>query len=265
MLQTGIVLSGGGIKGMAHLGLIKALQEAEVSFDCIAGASAGALTGALIAAGYSPEESLEFFKSTPLFSIYYYSTSKPGLLDTEKFRPVFEKFFPQDAFKTLHYPLFVTTTNLETGSWEIHQTGKLIDNLLASASLPPVFAPMLIDGAMHADGGIMNNFPVEPLEERCAFIIGSYVHPIAKIKSTELKSSLQVAMRAMDLARFAIVQPKLERCHFLFAPPGIEAIGMLDRKAIDKAFDIGYDHARKEMPKFLKLLEKKRSRILKVE
>ena len=164
MLKTGIVLSGGGIKGMAHLGLIKALQEAGIRFDCIAGSSAGALTGALIAAGYSPEESLEFFKSTPIFSIYYYSTSKPGILDSEKFRPVFEKYFPQDAFDVLQRPLHVTTTNLETGAWEVHHSGELINVLLASASLPPVFAPMLIDGALHADGGIMNNFPVEPLE-----------------------------------------------------------------------------------------------------
>ena len=141
MLNTGLVLSGGGIKGMAHLGLVKALREHEVNFDCIAGSSAGALTGALIAAGHSPEESLEFFKSTPLFSIYYYSTSKPGLLDSEKFRPIFEKHFPGDAFEVLQKPLFVTTTNLEKGDWEVHNSGELINVLLASASLPPVFHP----------------------------------------------------------------------------------------------------------------------------
>ena len=257
MLKTGIVLSGGGIKGMAHLGLIKALQETGIKFDCIAGSSAGALTGALIAAGYSPEESLEFFKSTPIFSIYYYSTSKPGILDSEKFRPVFEKYFSEDAFEALQRPLHVTTTNLETGAWEVHHTGPLINVLLASASLPPVFAPMLIDGALHADGGIMNNFPVEPLEASCKVILGSYVHPISPITSSDIKTSVQVAMRSMDLARFAIVQPKLKRCHFLFAPPGIEAIGMLDRKVIDKAFSIGYEHAMAEMPRLIKFLEKK--------
>lgn len=256
MLNTGLVLSGGGIKGMAHLGLIKALREHDVKFDCIAGSSAGALTGALIAAGHSPEESLEFFKATPLFSIYYYSTSKPGLLDSEKFRPIFEKYFPDDAFEILNEPLFVTTTNLEIGNWEVHNSGPLINVLLASASLPPVFSPMLIDGAMHADGGIMNNFPLEPLQEHCNFLIGSYVHPISPIKGSDVKSSMQVAMRAMDLSRFAIVQPKLASCHFLFAPPGIEAIGMLDRKAIDKSFNLGYENACNEMPKLQKLLKK---------
>lgn len=256
MLNTGIVLSGGGIKGMAHLGLIKALQEHEINFNCIAGSSAGALTGALIAAGYSPEESLEFFKSVPIFSIYYYSTSKPGILDSEKFRPVFEKYFPDDAFEMLQSPLVVTTTNLEIGTWHFHHSGPLINVLLASASLPPVFSPMLIDGVMHADGGIMNNFPLEPLQENCNFIIGSYVHPVSVIKGSDVKSSVGVAMRALDLSRFAIVQPKLERCQFLFAPPAVEAIGMLDRRAIDKAFNIGYEYACAEMPKLQRLLHK---------
>jgi NTE family protein len=257
MYGTGVVLSGGGIKGMAHLGMIKALQEHQVAFDCIAGSSAGALTGALIAAGYSPEESMEFFKSAPIFSIYYYSRSKPGLLDSEKFRPLFEQYFPGDAFEALHQPLFVTTTNLETGTWQVHSSGPLINVLLASASLPPVFSPMLIDGAMHADGGIMNNFPLEPLKKTCAFVIGSYVHPISHIKGTEVKSSLQVAMRALELSRYAIVQTKLERCHFLFAPPGVETIGMLDRKAIDKAFKIGYEYACVQLPRLLQRMERR--------
>ena len=102
----------------------------------------------------------------------------------------------------------------------------------------------------------MNNFPLEPLQERCDFLIGSYVHPISPIKGTDVKSSMQVAMRAMDLSRFAIVQPKLASCDFLFAPPGIEAIGMLDRKAIDKSFNLGYENACKEMPKLQQLLKK---------
>ena len=86
----GLVLSGGGVRGMAHIGAIKALEKHGIFPTCIAGASAGAIVGAFYAAGYACEEILAFFHSTSLFSINKYAYRKPGLLDTDKFFKIFK-------------------------------------------------------------------------------------------------------------------------------------------------------------------------------
>ena len=91
--QLGIALTGGGARGVAHLGLLKALEEEGIKPDVISGASAGALVGALYAGGFSLAESLDFFKTTPVFSFNYFSFYKPGFLEIIKYRKFFEKYF----------------------------------------------------------------------------------------------------------------------------------------------------------------------------
>ncbi|MFQ5528099.1 MAG: patatin-like phospholipase family protein [Thermoanaerobaculia bacterium] len=82
--RLGIVLSGGGTRGIAHIGLLKALDEHRLSPECIAGTSSGAIVGALYAAGCSPEEMLEFFKVKSPFKLSKFALGKAGFLDTDK-------------------------------------------------------------------------------------------------------------------------------------------------------------------------------------
>ncbi|WP_321978467.1 patatin-like phospholipase family protein, partial [Aureibaculum sp. 2210JD6-5] len=81
----GLVLSGGGVKGMAHIGVIKALKEHGINAEIISGVSAGALVGALYANGLDESDMLHFFRQTPLFKYNFLSINKPGLFDTEKY------------------------------------------------------------------------------------------------------------------------------------------------------------------------------------
>ena len=103
IMTTGLVLSGGGIRGVAHIGAIKALEEYGIYPTHIAGTSAGAIVGALYAAGCNWEEMLDFFKSTEIFSLTNYAMGKPGFLDTEKFHDQLKAYIsPQDH--TLYQP-----------------------------------------------------------------------------------------------------------------------------------------------------------------
>lgn len=250
--SVGLVLSGGGVRGMAHIGLIKALNEAEVTCSQVSGSSVGALVGALYAGGYSPEEMLEFFKQTPLFKYNFFTLNKPGLFDTEKYYPVLRKYLPRDSFKALTKKLYVTVTNLYTGDEEVFSEGALILPLLASAALPPVFSPVRIGESLYADGGIMNNFPVEPIRSKSAFIIGSNVSVVTPLTGKAISSSMQLAQRTTSLMVYAINRKKLAECDFLFQPEGLDNIGVFDKKGMEKAFEMGYNHA-------LALLEKGRS------
>jgi NTE family protein len=241
----GLVLSGGGVKGVAHVGVLKALLERDIFPDIVSGASAGAVIGALYANGIQPIDMLSFFKDTPLLKYNLLSINKPGLFDTNKYLTFFQKYFPINAFEALEKQLYVVTTNLEKGEPEFFNKGELLNVVLASAALPPVFSPVTINGTLYADGGIMNNFPIEPLIETSQFIIGSYTTSLRRVGKGELKNSLQLSQRANLLMLHSNVKDKLSIPDLLFIPKKLDTIGVLDKKGIEKAYIIGYDHASK--------------------
>lgn len=248
---VGLVLSGGGVKGMAHIGTIKALNQRDIYPDAISGVSAGAIVGALYANGTSPLNMLDFFKETPLFKYNFFTINKAGLFDTEKYYLFFSKYFEKDTFDALEKELFVTATDLQSGVPKVFGSGELIRPLLASAALPPVFNPVTIDGRLYADGGIMDNFPLEPLTDKTDYIIGCYTSGMREIGKAVLKNPLQLANRTNRLMLHANSREKLCATDILFRPKGLEYIKVLDKKGIDKAFLIGYDHASRHLDRLI--------------
>ncbi len=245
--HLGIVLSGGGVRGVAHIGLLKALEENGISPEVVSGASAGALVGALYAAGHSWEDMLQFFKKVPLFKFSFYSAIKPGLLDIDNYRIFFDDYFSQNDFSELKKKLFVATTDIAQAKSVIFSKGPLIDVLLASAALPPLFTPVDINGRYHGDGGIMNNFPMEPLTGQCKYIIGSHVNPVKMMSNKQFKNTIRVFLRAVDLRFYAEAFTKIKHCTYFFEPEELYDYNMLDTGHIDDVFAIGYEKAREEM------------------
>jgi len=241
--NTGLVLSGGGVRGMAHIGVLKAMQEYGLDAHWVSGTSVGALVGALYTRGTGVDEMLAFFKETPLFRYNFFSFNKPGLLDTDRYIKIFESFWPENSFESLKKPLYVVATDLLEGREVVFHAGELIRPLLASAALPPIFSPVKIDDRLYADGGIMNNFPLEPLAKKVDFVIGSNVSVVKTLTRRELRSSYQLTNRTTALMIYAINREKINRCNLVFEAMELEKIGVLDKKGIEKAFTIGYDHA----------------------
>lgn len=243
----GIILSGGGIRGMAHIGMLEVLHSYGIRPAYISGTSVGAIIGALYANGHSAEEMLDFFRKTPLFRYNFLSIKKPGFLDTERYVEIFSTYFPRDSFDALQYKLYVTTTNLQRGTMEVFHEGMLIRPLLASAALPPVFSPIEINKCLYADGGIMNNFPSEPIADQCEFLIGSNVSVVKEVGKEAIRTSLQLANRTTALMIYAINNKKIARCNLLFEPQELEQIGVLDKKSLEKAYQIGYNYANRTL------------------
>lgn len=249
--SIGLVLSGGGIRGMAHIGLIKALQENGLEANFVAGSSVGALVGALYANGNSIDDMLQFFGDTPLFQYNFFAINKPGFIDTERYFNIFKGYFPQNSFESLEKQLYVAATNLLKGEEKMFSSGELIKPLLASAALPPVFSPVKINEILYADGGVMNNFPKEYVEEKSDFVIGSNVSIAGEVRKKDLRNSLQLAGRVTGLMIYAASHRKLKECDLSIEPRELEKIGVLDKKGIQKAFTIGYDHASKAIDRAL--------------
>ena len=249
--SIGLVLSGGGVRGMAHIGLIRAMNEYGISAEIVSGSSVGALVGALYANGNTVTEMLSFFKETPLFKYNFLTIVKPGFIDTDRYFDVFRVYFPEDSFEALQRKLHVVATNLQDGELSYFSEGELIGPLLASAALPPVFSPVELNGKFYADGGIMNNFPLEPIADKVDFVLGSNVSVIAPLERNALKNSLQITGRVTGLMIYAINRSKLQACDLLLEFKELENIGVLDRKGIEKAYLIGYDRSRSALDALL--------------
>lgn len=239
----GIVLSGGGIKGVAHAGILKALSQHDIYPDVISGVSAGAIVGALYANGIAPAEMLSIFKETPLLKYNFLTINKPGLFDTEKYITFFEEYFPKNSFEALEKKLFVVATDLQNGTSRFFSSGSLLKPVLASAALPPVFNPVSINGRLYADGGIMNNFPIEPLIETTEYIIASYTSSMKEVGKGVLKNPLQLTQRTNLLMLHSNAVEKLQLPNLIFIPKELEYIDVLDKNGIYKAYMIGYEYA----------------------
>ncbi len=238
--KIGLVLSGGGHRGVAHAGAIKALEEHGVLPTIISGTSAGALVGALYAAEYPPEEIVSFFKNAKIFSFSRYSRKKPGFLDMDTFRKFLLEYFPDNSFDSLQKKLYVTTTDLLKGTTKVFHKGDLISSILASASFPGVFTPVSIDGSLYSDGGILDNFPIDPIEHLCEKIYGIYVSPSRKMKMEDFKHSYDVMERAYYLKIHNSSVEKFSRCHLVIYPDKLSNYGLFKTNHLDEIFEIGY-------------------------
>ena len=246
-MTTGLVLSGGGIRGVAHIGAIKAMEECGIYPSHIAGTSAGAIVGSLYAAGRSCEEMLDFFKTTEIFSINNYAKGKPGFLDTEKFYNQFKAYMPHDTFESLEKPLFITATNLLDGTLKVFSRGELIRPVLASAAVPGLFAPVQIKNGYYIDGGTLNNFPVDLIRPYCENIVGVYVNPFNKVSIQELNRVDKVLERAYHVMVANETTRKFKDCDLLIRPMNMDRIGMFTLKNLDSIYHLGYKAALKTL------------------
>ena len=248
-MNIGLVLSGGGSRGIAHVGTIKALEEFGLFPTHIAGSSIGAIVGSLYAYNYSWKDMLEFFKGVQILDIKKYAFRKPGLIDTEKFYKQFNAYLKEDSFSNLKKPLIITATDILNGALKTFDTGELIRPVLASAAFPGVFAPVKINNSYYVDGGTLNNFPVELLKPECDIIIGSYVNGFNPITIKDLKYSHNVVKRAFRLKYFKDDYAKFNDCTLVISSKKICKYGIFDKKHLDEIFNIGYNEAKEALTK----------------
>ena len=255
--RFGIVLSGGGSRGLAHAGVLELLAEHGLAPDVVSGTSAGALVGALHAAGYGSEDVLRFFEKTSPFRFSHLAPfGKPGWIDTEKIRSDFLAFFPDDRFEALGKPLFVSATDLVNARLEVFSSGELIRPLLASASVPLVFTPTAIDGTLYADGGILDNFPVKPLEGLCDIVLGVYASPLNELPAKTLDDSIAVTQRALEIGMFLASRRKFRHADLVLCPPELTRFGLFDSKRHEEILEIGRRAAAERLDEIRELVER---------
>ena len=252
--RLGIVLSGGGSRGLAHAGVLRALAENGIEPDCIAGTSAGALVGALHASGRGCAEILRFFDDVNPFRFSRLALNKPGVIDSEKILGSFQQWFPDDSFEALQRPLFVTGTDLVSGRLEIWSSGPLVRPLLASSTVPFVISPTRVGDRLFVDGGIVNNFPVEPLFGLCDTILGVYATPLSMPAEGELVSTFAVTQRALEIGMYHASKRKFHHADLVVSPLDLARFSTFDTRRHAEVIEIGYRAALDALPAIRALL-----------
>jgi len=236
--NTGIVLSGGGARGFAHLGVLQALNEAGVFPDVVSGTSAGALTGAFYCDGHSPKEILKLMKTDSRLSYMRPAMPRDGLLQISGILKILETHLNARTFEDLKIPLFVAATDLNNGKAVYFSKGDIFNPVIASASIPVLFKPVVINKIFYVDGGVMDNLPIHPIENKCRLCLGSFVNPIGYEEDTS--GLIRIAVRTFMLSISKEVQEKAKKFDLLIAPIELMNYGILDPENADVLFSIGY-------------------------
>lgn len=260
-MKFGITLSGGGARGIAHLGFLQVLEELDFRPDKILGVSAGSIIGTMYAAGYKPLEILEIVEKTNFFRFLRPAFSLQGLLNIERLEPIYLEYIPHNSFEKLKTPTIIMATDLDEGKPVFFSEGNLIKPVMASSCIPVVFNPIRYQGKTLVDGGVINNMPHQSLED-CDVKIGVHVNPYYHEKSvssmrTVVERSLLLSIHSNAFASFPyfdlVIEPKKLN---VFTPFSIA-------KA-KEIYQIGYQETLKQKEEILKLkegLEIEKSRI----
>jgi NTE family protein len=241
MKKIGLTLSGGGARGFAHLGAIKALEESGIKPEIISGTSAGALIGAFYAAGYSIDDIIKISKKTDFFSLRHIAFGKAGVFTMKAFETLIDEYIPGNSFESLQLPLYVTATDIIQGEAVYFSSGPLSIAIMASSCIPMVYEPIKHNGTYFSDGGLMDNFPVEIIRDKCDFLIGVEVNSMStKLEDLHMKDMLD---RSFHLAIGHAINEKEKKCDLFIAPPKMSRFGMFDMDKIDEIIDYSYQYA----------------------
>jgi NTE family protein len=264
LAQTGVglVLSGGGARGFAHLGVIQALREARVPIDCVGGASIGAILAAGVAMGWSDEEMREryyrtFVATNPLSD---YTFPFVALTRGRKVARLLRQEFGDVAIEDLPLPFFCVSTNLSTGRAAEHRSGLLWHTLRASVAIPGIMPPVFRDEEILVDGSAVNNLPVDIMHHYSpGFVIGSDAGAVSSFRSRGSASGhppfwrffsrssaakpriniFQILMESNMVGGLSSAAAQRQFADLILKPPLLN-IELLDWKAFQRAIDIGY-------------------------
>lgn len=238
-MKFGITLSGGGARGIAHIGVLDALEKYGIQPQIISGTSMGAIVGVFYASGYSPKKILEIVASRKFHKLINWHMPFSGLIDMDKVLEIMTELIDFDDFSALKKPFYCAVTNLNSGMVEIKSEGKLFQWVLASASIPVVFEPQIIDGQTYVDGGLLNNLPAEAIRDKCQILIGVHVNHNGPEK--DMKGMMTIAERCFRLGISQNVEDSKKICDFIIEPPSAREFSTFNFNKADEIYQMGFN------------------------
>ncbi|MFO1516854.1 MAG: patatin-like phospholipase family protein [Lysobacterales bacterium] len=264
--SLGLVLSGGGARGFAHIGVVRALREAGLRIDTVGGTSIGAIIGAGVAADWSDEEMLERYRRAFVDGAPLRDYTLPFVAMTRGARVarLLREAFGARDIEDLALPYFAVSANLTGGTAVVHREGPLWLWLRASCAIPGVLPPVLHRGQVLVDGAVINNLPTDVMREEgvadvAAVDIGAddvlhagteeFCTPPAwrllwdRLHRPRRPGLLSILLRAGMVNAEAASHARRALASLLLTPP-LGDVELLDWKAYERAIELGYRYAR---------------------
>ena len=273
--SVNLVLGGGGARGFAQIGAVRALREAGVPIDAVGGTSMGAIVGALVALGWDDERLLQSCKrafvddrplddvTLPLFS----------LLRGKKLARTLQHHVGDVDIEDLWQPYFCVSSNLSRSAVHVHHSGSLWRALLASVSLPGLLPPVVVDGDLYVDGGVLDNLPVGVMKQfiggntiavdptvRFEYAVDteSFPAPLQYVRSRLARegAARELPMLANLLIKCTVLggrggRGQLQDDTDLYLNPPMRDYGFLDWDAIYEIVDVGYRYTQERLPAWI--------------
>jgi predicted acylesterase/phospholipase RssA len=270
----GLVLAGGAARGFAHLGVYRAMIECGLPVDWIGGTSLGAIMAAALASPFSLNEAVEiarsaFVKGKPFSDFTFPLVS---LISGRRMERLLRKHL-DFMIEDLPIPFFCVSCHLDTGAMIVHEIGDLADALRASASIPGIIPPAVVDGRLAVDGAVINNLPIDIMQQKPVGTIiavdlsadqevrvsysampsawtvlrGRYLPFARKYRVPGLST---VLLKATELGTLERVRKISQQADLLLRPP-VRKFGMTEVKAFDRIVQAGYEEAMAQLPAWI--------------
>lgn len=291
-VKVGLVLSGGGAKGLAHIGVLKVIDSLGVKIDYVAGTSMGAIIGSLYASGYTGKQLDSIFKEIdfdtlinddlPRASKAFYerdnSEKYAVTLPFENFKiklpsalsrgqntyALFSKLTLHvseiNNFSELPIPFFCIATNIETGQAVMLDSGNLAQSIIASGALPSLFQPVTINGQILIDGGVVNNYPIDELRAKGLDIIIGVDVQDGLASRDELTSAPDVLVQINNFRTINDMKLKVKKTD-IYIKPDIKAYSVVSFSEGSKIIESGKQATIAKMDALKKLTDKNSSKI----
>ena len=277
-IQIGLALGGGAARGMAHLGVLKALEQHGIYIDMLSGTSAGAMTGTVYAAGLDPEYIAHCFKSN--FQPSWLFRQLPGgsywyllyMYRRHQIDSMLRKYLGRAKTEQLFLPMFTVSVDLVDGGLVVREVGDATKAVLASINLPPLSLPIIESGRALVDGGLLNNVPANVLVSKgCNFGIASTVtaklekesegiRSMRRSLSGRLFSTIQVILRQTMIQDYNMNAVGVQPADFVIAPD-VTSFNIAEFNRVDEMVRIGETTTNATVAELRKMLSRLDSKL----
>lgn len=273
---VGLVLGGGGARGFAHIGVLRALTEAGIEIDRVGGSSMGALIGGLWSIGLTPEEIVEANREIwhEIRPLKGFTLPFVALHGSHRSRTAMAGAFGDRRIEDQTREFFCTSTNLTRNRSMIHTSGPLARYVLASVSIPGIVAPVIDHGELLVDGGVLDNLPVDPMShtgagtiyasdvspprtfsvglhwEHAPGILDVIRHKMRQSAGTAFPSIVRILERTATLASDRAASAQRLRGDVRFIAPPVAPYDTLDMRHLDEIVEVGYRSALEAIPQW---------------
>lgn len=241
-MKIALSFSGGGLRGAAHVGAIKFLEEQGVEITAVSGSSAGAMVALMLATGHSSDEIYVFLKNIEKQDLFKLST-KMGIFSLKNLEKKLYDFIGARRYDEMKIPLYTCVTDINSGESLYLNSGDPVANTIASSSLTPTFEAKEIEGKLYVDGGFSDNLPVRPLKESGEKVLAINVNPLTGGNPKGFKSLL---IRSILIMLHANVRPSKKITDAYIDIEGVARMHLFNFKEIDGAYEAGYNEIKKK-------------------